>query len=43
MYREVLQLRATQPSTGTSEQQRALAGLIIQSRKEFTEEFGEEP
>mmetsp|Transcript_13983 Transcript_13983/g.38248 ORF Transcript_13983/g.38248 Transcript_13983/m.38248 type:complete len:147 (+) Transcript_13983:266-706(+) len=29
--------------TGTSEQQRALAGLIIQSRKEFTEEFGEEP
>ena len=29
--------------TGTSEQQRALAGLIIQSRKEFKEEFGEEP
>ena len=26
--------------TGTSEQQRALAGLIIQSRKEFKEEFG---
>ena len=30
-------------AVGSSDAQRALAGLIIQSRKEFTEEFGEEP
>jgi hypothetical protein len=30
-------------AVGSTEAQRALAGLIIQSRKDFAEEFGEDP
>lgn len=29
-------------AVGSSDAQRALAGLIIQSRKDFVDEFGEE-